>query len=26
VRGTGDMTVTYDSMKGGKAAAKVSVR
>ena len=26
VRGTGDMTVTYDSLKGGKAVAKVSVR
>ena len=26
VRGTGDMTVTYDSVKGGKATAKVTVR
>jgi hypothetical protein len=26
VRGTGDMTVTYDSVKGGKAVAKVSVK
>jgi hypothetical protein len=26
VRGTGQMTVTYDSMKGGKAAVKVAVK
>ena len=26
VRGTGDMTVTYDSVKGGKATAKISVK
>jgi len=26
VRGGGDMTVTYDSLKGGKAVAKVSVK
>src|SRR3990172_8416780 len=26
VRGGGDMTVTYDNLKGGKAAAKVSVK
>lgn len=26
VRGTGDMTVTYDSLKGGKATAKITVR
>jgi hypothetical protein len=26
VRGTGDMTVTYDSLKGGKAVAKVTVK
>ena len=26
VRGTGDMTVTYDSVKGGKASAKIVVK
>jgi hypothetical protein len=26
VRGTGEMTVTYDSLKGGKAVAKVAVK
>ena len=26
VRGTGEMTVTYDSLKGGKAVAKVTVK
>ena len=26
VRGSGDMTVTYDSLKGGKAIAKVAVK
>jgi len=26
VRGTGDMTVTYDSMKGGRVSTKVSVK
>jgi hypothetical protein len=26
VRGTGDMIVTYDSAKGGKAVAKVAIR
>ena len=26
VRGTGAMTVTYDSAKGGKATAKVAVK
>jgi hypothetical protein len=26
VRGTGDMSVTYDSLKGGKAVAKVAVK
>jgi hypothetical protein len=26
VRGTGDMTVTYDSLKGGKAVAKIAVK
>lgn len=26
VRGTGEMTVTYDSLKGGKAVAKIAVK
>jgi hypothetical protein len=26
VRGTGDMTVTYDSLKGGKVATRIAVK